>query len=143
MAQPHPHLRAPVLWRSCANSSKSTSDAWDLPGLAVPSRSGSPIPDQCLPSGALAPTSSLQGTLQPFCPRMASTRCPKEPLTSDLLVVGACGPDLFREVSLASSSPRQPARCVFIYDWAARVGVGILTLGDSLTLDIGLLRATG
>lgn len=55
VAQVHLHLRAPVLWRSCMNSSKSSSDAWDLRGLAVPSMSSSLIPNHC-----------LQGSWPPF-----------------------------------------------------------------------------
>lgn len=129
---------------TCANVSKSSSDAWDLPGLASSAiQVWQPHP-RPVPAGVLAST-SFQGTLQPSVPGWLQSDAPRNPWPHTFRFSGACGPDVFQEVSLANRSPppQQPACCFLANDWAASVGAGILTLGDSLTSDIGLFRAMG
>lgn len=80
------------------------SDAWDLPGLASSAiQVWQPHP-RPVPAGVLAST-SFQGTLQPSVPGWLQSDAPRNPWPHTFRFSGACGPDVFQEVSLANRSP--------------------------------------
>lgn len=72
------HLRVPAVWMSCANFSKSSSGACDLPRPEMPSGSGNPSDTGTCKSPG--PHFSFSGYSPTLCLSVGLTRYPKEPL---------------------------------------------------------------